>query len=160
MDIYRLKSAFEHGNDLAANGQPSFRYSTKGTDAHATICDEDLDRLDSFVTDWILQPFLNGLNMVSKPFRSRESKLPEVRPSSQHRRTIFHIVSIDAIAAWARSIMVIAAVVCAAAAIFVLNRTRKREMRIVLMGVFAVVYALPIQFLSPRSLPMYTLILS
>jgi hypothetical protein len=158
MDI--IKSAFKCGNGLAANGQPSFLYSTKGTDAYATICDEDLDKLDSFVTDWILQPFLNCLDLFSKPFRSHQSQLPEVQASFRHRSTVFQAVSVNAIAAWARSLMVIVAVVCAAAAIFVLNRVQKREMRIVAMGFFAVLYALPIQFLSPRSLPMYTLILS
>lgn len=143
MDDYRINSGFTCGNDLA--------------DACATICHADFDRLEQFVEDWIMQPFLD---FVSKPFRSVLLKLPAVRRKFRHQSAEVSVVDANTIAACARLFMVMVAVLCAAAAIFTLNCVKNRQMRIVLMGLFALAFSMPVQFLSPRSLPMHTLILS
>lgn len=160
MDDYRINSGFTCGNDLAANGQSSTMYGMKGTgvpDACATICHADFDRLEQFVEDWIMQPFLD---FVSKPFRSVLLKLPAVRRKFRHQSAEFSVVDANTIAACARLFMVMVAVLCAVAAIFTLNCVKNRQVRIVLMGLFALAFSMPVQFLSPRSLPMHTLILS
>ncbi|KAH7408184.1 hypothetical protein DE146DRAFT_364418 [Phaeosphaeria sp. MPI-PUGE-AT-0046c] len=157
---YCISSGFTCGNDIAANGQSASMYDMKGTgvpDAYAAICHADFDRLEQFVENWMMQPFLD---FVSKPIRSILLQIPGVRRRFRHQSAEVPVVGANTIAGCSRLFMVMVAVLCAAAAIFTLNRVKKRQMRIVVMGLFALAFSMPLQLLSPRSLPMYTLILS
>ncbi|KAH7394216.1 hypothetical protein DE146DRAFT_634124 [Phaeosphaeria sp. MPI-PUGE-AT-0046c] len=160
MEDYRNNSNFCNGNVVAANGQSLLLYSNKGTsipDVYATICDEDFDRIEQAIADWFMEPFLN---FVNKPIRSILLKIPGIREMFHHQSADVLDVGTGAIAACARSFMVMTAILCATAAIFVLNQVKDQQMRIVVMGLFALAFALPAQHLSSRFMPICILILT
>jgi hypothetical protein len=160
MEDYRNNSAFDNGNVIAANGQSLLLYSKKGTsvpDAYATICDENFDRVEQAIADWFMEPFLN---FIIRPIRSILLKIPGIRETFHHQGADVLNVGADTITAYARSLMVMTAILCATAAIFVLNQVKDQRMRIVIMGLFALAFGLPAQHLSSRFMPICTLILA
>jgi hypothetical protein len=147
----------------AVNGESTLLYGMKGEPVPpylTTICDDREDPDDSvenIIIDWLLDPFLE---LITNPFRSILPKLPIVGKRFEGIDPEQKLVAASTTSALAKAIMVMVAILCLTTTIVVLNEMKDSRNRILVAAVFAQLFALPIQFLSPRTLPLYMLIIA
>jgi hypothetical protein len=147
----------------AANGESILLYGMKGEPVPpylTTIYDdrEDSDDLiEKFIIDWLLDPFLE---LIINPFRSILPMLPVIGKRFEGIDSEQKLVAASITSALAKAITVMVAILCLTTAIVVLNEMKDSRKRILVAAVFAQLFALPIQFLSPRALPLYMLIIA
>lgn len=158
LDLYRATIGCESGASRAANGGPLSLYGQVGASVPgdlATICKEDCDPVAQAISKWLVDLFLD----VSNPFRRVLLRIPMLRKRFKHLDPE-GVTSVKAgtISAVAKALMVMFAILVLTAAIFTLNSVRRPNLRILIVALFAQGLALPVQFLSPGSLPLYTLI--
>ena len=162
MDDYRANSGFDSGRTRAANGRSVLWYGLAGEPVPhqlATIHNDGFDPVAQAIADWLMDPFLE---LISKPFRSFLRSMPIVGKRFRQRDLNDPVVGAGAstISALARAFMVMIAILCMTAAILTLQVVKDPKRRILVLALFGQAFALPIQFLGPQSLPLYTLICS
>jgi hypothetical protein len=147
----------------APNGESILLYGLKGEPVPpylTTICDDcenSDDSVEKFIIDWLLDPFLE---LITNPFRSILLKLPIVGKRFEGIDPEQKLVASSITSALAKAIMVMVAILCLTTAIVVLNEMKDSRKRILVAAVFAQLFALPVQFLSPSALPLYMLIIA
>jgi hypothetical protein len=160
MDDFRTQSGCESTIIRAANGELLSVYGKKGApvpDQYATICPEVFDPAENAVANWLMDPLIT---FIGEPFRSILLKVPIIRKRFDSTSLNIKLFSANTVTALARTAMVMVAILCATAAIFTLDVVKKRQLRILIMALYALAFALPVQFLGPSSFPLYTLIIS
>jgi hypothetical protein len=158
MDAFRTNSRLGTTSGRAANGESLLLYGESGTPAPyyvAALWAEHFDPFEHALVTWLMNPFLE---IVYKPFRSFLLKLPMISKWFENKDPNVEIVSTGTIFAFAKAFMVVMAILFLTAAIFTLQVVKSPKVRIMTMGLFAQVFALPVQFLGSRSLPLYTLV--
>jgi hypothetical protein len=158
MDAFRIKSGCGTTSGRAANGESLLFYGQIGTPAPycvATLCADHFEPFEQAITTWLMDPFLETF---WNPFRSFLSTLPIFCKMFENKDTDVEVVGTGTISAFARAFMVAIAILFLTAAIFTLQVVKSPKVRIMTMGLFAQVFALPMQFLGSRSLPLYTLV--
>lgn len=158
LDLYRQTIGSESGAHRAANGGPLSLYGQIGASVPrdlATICNEGYDPVAQAISSWLVEPFL----FVSNPFRRILLRVPMLRKrfSNSDPEGVTSVWA-GAISAVAKAVTVMFAILVLTAAIFTLNSVRRPNLRILIVALFAQGLALPVQFLSPGSLGLYTLI--
>lgn len=160
MDEHRLSIGRDAGSEWAVNGVLKSVYGKEGTPvpSHvATIHSEDLDPIAQVVADWLMDPFLD---YVSKPFRSVLSKLPLVGKRFKRSGSGKKFVSTSAITAIAKVSITMTVIVFLSGAIALLDIVENTKRRILLIMLFAQVFAVSVQFVGSRSIPTYMLIIA
>jgi hypothetical protein len=145
----------------AANGESILLYGKKGDPVPpylTTIWDEHADdSIEEIIIDWLMDPFLA---LITNPFRSILPHIPIIGKRFEGIDRKQRLVDGSITSALAKATMVVLAILCLTTAIIVLNEMKDSRTRILVAALFAQVFALPIQFLSPRSLPLYMLIIA
>jgi hypothetical protein len=160
MDDFRIESKYDSEIVRAANGELLSCYGSKGEpvpDWCATTGPQNLNPAQHAVRHWLLDPLIT---FVSTPFRSILLKIPTIQKRSDSTKRNIKVFSENTVTALADTVMVMVAILCATAAIFTLSAVKKREIRILIMAIYAMAFALPMQLLGPSSLPLYTLVIS
>ena len=160
MDEYRIFGGCVSGKARAANGRSVLWYGRAGEPVPhqlATIHNDGFDAVAQAIADWLMDPFLE---LITQPFRSLLRKIPIVGKKYRHGNPDVPMVGASTIMALARAFMVMIAILCLTAAILTLQVVKDPKMRILVVALYAQAFALPIQFLDPQSLPLYTLICS
>lgn len=158
IDEWRVLSTSNNEKSRAANGDLLASYGARGEpvpDHLATIFDEDFDPITEFIADWLMNPFLE---LVTAPFRSILPKIPIVGKRFQTRDPSRESVDASTMAALAKALLVIVAILCLTAAIFTLEEVKRLKVRILVVALYALVFALPVQYLGPHTLAHGTLI--
>jgi hypothetical protein len=157
MEMYRR---IVSRNPRAANGELILLYGNKGAPVPphvGTICDEDDDPPVAFIINWLMDPFLE---LITNPFRSILPKLPIIGKSFKGIDPEQKVVDARVVATLAKAAMVMIAILLLTAAILTLNEMQDSRKRILVAALFAQLFALPIQFLGSRALPLYMLVIA
>jgi hypothetical protein len=160
MNDFRTHSQYESQSPRAANGELLSSYGKRGAPVPgrcATICSKSPDPAETAVAKWLMNPLIT---FVAKPFRSILFKVPVIRRRFDSTSPDIELFRTSTVEALARFAMLMVAILCATAAIFTLDVVKKRQLRILIMALYALAFALPIQFLGPSSYPLYTLVIS
>lgn len=158
MDSFRIWNNCDTKGSRAANGESSSLYGEIGTPVpfnQAAICAEEFDPAEQVIATWLMDPFLE---VVCDPFRSILPRLPMVGKRFKNTDRKTRVVGTSTIMTFTKAFMVVMAILLFTAAIFTLQTVKRPKVRIMTMGMFAQIFALPAQFLGPRSLPLYTLV--
>jgi hypothetical protein len=159
LEMYRKIVALK---TRAANGELISLYGKKGDPVPpylGTICDEDDDDdpLERLIINWLMDPFLE---LITNPFRSILPNLPIVGKRFKGTDPEQKLVDHRIVAALAKAVMVMIAILLLTAAILTLNEMQDSRKRILVAALFAQLFALPIQFLGSRALPLYMLVIA
>jgi hypothetical protein len=161
MDEFRSESGCEsNGITRAANGQLLSLYGKMGTPVPgwcATIYRKDFDPAEEVVAKWVMDLLVI---FIGRPFSVLLYNIPPIKRRFNIESPDIRFFSARAVAVITRIAMVMVAILCATAAIFTLDVVKKRQIRIFIMALYALAFALPVQFLAPSSFPLYTLIIS
>jgi hypothetical protein len=160
MDDFRVDSKYNSEIRRAANGEMLSCYGSKGEPVPewcATIGPQNLDPAQYAVRHWLLDPLFA---FISTPFQSILLNIPKIRKRSDKAKRDIRVFSENTVTALAGTVMIMVAILCATAAIFTLDVVKKRQIRILIMAIYAMAFALPMQLLGPSSLPLYTLVIS
>jgi hypothetical protein len=146
----------------AANGELISLYGKKGDPVPpclGTICAEDVDDdpLVRLIINWLMDPFLE---LITNPFRSILPNLPIVGRRFKDIDPEQKLVDHRIVSALAKAVMVMIAILLLTAAILTLNEMQDSRKRILVAAFFAQLFALPIQFLGSRALPLYMLVIA
>jgi hypothetical protein len=160
MDDFRSQSRYNSEIVRAANGELLSQYGqikAPVSDQYATVGPQNRDPAQDVVRQWLMDPLIT---FVSAPFRSILLKIPMIRKKCDRTKRDINVFSESSVNALAGTVMVMVAVLCATAAIFTLDVVKKRQVRILIMAIYAMAFALPMQLLGPSSLPLYSLVIS
>jgi hypothetical protein len=157
LDLFRIYIA---GKPQAPNGCSPQLYGQAGEPVPrhiATISDDDFEPIEKVITKWLMNPFLN---LINRPLRTILPKVPFIGKNFENMNVEVELVNANTISVLAKAFMVMIAILCLTAAILTLDVVKNSRVRIAFVAVFAQLLALPMQFLGPRSLPLYTLVVS
>ena len=158
MDKFRVNSGAKIGVKRAANGDFLSNYGEIGSPApveYATIRDDDLEPMDRFVVEWLLNPFVD---YIGPPWRWILRHMPIFGKSRLNNKSESESVELRAINAVARALVCVSAVLSLIVPIATLNAIQYPTLRIVVMALYAQAFAITVECLGVRSMPIFTLI--
>ncbi|KAF2026515.1 hypothetical protein EK21DRAFT_73997 [Setomelanomma holmii] len=158
LEAYRAYSGIDHGGRRAANGQLLSRYGGERDPVPsylAAIDNEDLAPVAQIMTDWVMNPFAE---YFIAPLRRGMIKTPFLRNLLRNQDPCVRAVGGNVMEALSKHVVIATAVLCLTAAVITLDAVKSQRLKIMTVALFALVFALPAQYMGSRSLPLFTLI--
>jgi hypothetical protein len=156
-DFYRAHFKSFDGKARGPNGEDASNYGETGaqiSEKYLTILDVPLSPIESPLVKKLMNPFIH---FCCRPIRNLATRIKR-RGGGSHSVADQRVVNFAVISAIARIIVCLLANVCLAAAIGTLNSKDGSTIRIIIMSVIGLVFALSVSSLGREAIPIYTLI--